>query len=102
MRSLVSLKRIENYDPDNALDAMRACLAPLGGMSAFVQPGQRVLLKPNILAGFRPERAATTHPAVVRAAILLAQEAGGKVSVGDSPGVGSLGSAAKEAAHRRG
>ncbi len=95
MPSVVSIRRVDDYDPMSVLDAMRACLAPLGGMGAFVRPGQRVLLKPNILGGFRPERAATTHPTVVRAAILLAQEAGARVAVGDSPGVGSLAAAAK-------
>ncbi len=69
---------------------MRACLEPLGGMKAFVRSGQRVLLKPNLLGGFAPERAVTTHPAVVRAAILLVQEAGGQALVGDSPGMGDL------------
>lgn len=86
----VSIKAVADYDPQRVLDAMRLCLEPLGGMRAFVKPGQRVLLKPNLISGFAPERAATTHPSVIRAAILLAQEAGGTVSVGDSPGMGVL------------
>lgn len=69
---------------------MRACLEPLGGMQAFVKPGQCVLLKPNLISAFAVERAATTHPAVLWAAIILAQEAGGRVLVGDSPGMGTL------------
>jgi uncharacterized protein (DUF362 family)/Pyruvate/2-oxoacid:ferredoxin oxidoreductase delta subunit len=48
------------------------------------------LIKPNLIGPFPVERAATTHPAVVRAAIRLAQEAGGRVRLGDSPGMGSL------------
>jgi uncharacterized protein (DUF362 family)/ferredoxin len=48
------------------------------------------LLKPNLVLGLPPERAATTHPSVVRAAILLVQEAGGIAMVGDSPGMGTL------------
>ncbi len=90
MRSLVSLRGVKSYDPAAVVEALWATLAPLGGMAAFVRPGQKVLLKPNLLAGFAPERAVTTHPAVVRAAILLVQEAGGIPLVGDSPGVGSL------------
>ena len=38
-------------------------------MKAFVRPGQTVLLKPNLLGGFPPEAAVTTHPAVVRAGL---------------------------------
>ncbi|NQU75574.1 MAG: DUF362 domain-containing protein [Planctomycetes bacterium] len=62
----------------------------MGSMSAFVKPGQKVLLKPNILGGFTPAEAVTTHPAVVRAASLLVQAAGGTVLVGDSPGTGGF------------
>ena len=86
----VSIQAVPDYQPDRVLEAMRTCLEPFGGMKAFVQPGQRVLLKPNLVTSFAPERAATTHPSVVRAAILLAQEAGGLVKVGDSPGMGTL------------
>ena len=55
-------------------------------MAAFVSPGQRVLLKVNLLSRATPDRAVTTHPEVVRAAIKAVREAGGEVSVGDSPG----------------
>jgi uncharacterized protein (DUF362 family)/Pyruvate/2-oxoacid:ferredoxin oxidoreductase delta subunit len=54
-------------------------------MKPFVQPGQRVLVKPNLLIGRAPEEAVTTHPAVIQAVVELAQEAGGRVMVGDSP-----------------
>src|SRR5512145_2263 len=87
MRSVVGLQRVRDYEPEGVLEGMRRCLEPLGGMRAFVRPGQRVLLKPNLLMGARPAKAITTHPAVVRAAIVLAQEAGARVYVGDSPGV---------------
>ncbi len=77
--------------------AMRACLRPFGGMQAFVREGQTVLLKPNLLGAFPVERAVTTHPSVLRAAAVLAQEAGGKVIVGDSPGVGDPAKCARKA-----
>ena len=51
--------------------------------------GQKVLIKPNILAPFKVERAATTHPAIVEAAILMVKASGGMPSVGDSAGGGS-------------
>jgi uncharacterized protein (DUF362 family)/Pyruvate/2-oxoacid:ferredoxin oxidoreductase delta subunit len=55
-------------------------------MSAFVQPGQRVLLKVNLLMKKRPEEAVTTHPSVVEAVVRLIQEVGGIPIIGDSPG----------------
>ncbi len=88
-KSIVAIKKIGEYQPSMVLQAMKECLAYLGGMSAFVKPGQKVLLKPNLLGPFASAKAVTTHPAVVRAAILLVQEAGGKVYVGDSPGISS-------------
>lgn len=89
MKIPVALQRLDDYRPERVREALSALLAPLGGMAAFVAPGQRVLVKPNMLAGKPPERAVTTHPEIVRQVILLAREAGGIVSVGDSPGIGA-------------
>ncbi len=89
MTQRVSLQAAPDYRRQTIEAALERLLAPLGGMAAFVRPGQKVLVKPNMLAGKAPEKAVTTHPEVVRAVVRLAQAAGGVVSVGDSPGVGS-------------
>lgn len=89
MKSKVVLKAAPDYRRETVEEALKAVLAPLGGMEAFVRPGKRVLLKPNLLSGKGPEKAVTTHPEIVRGVIRLAQKAGGIVSVGDSPGVGT-------------
>ncbi|PLX84599.1 MAG: (4Fe-4S)-binding protein [Desulfuromonas sp.] len=89
MKERVSLLAVPGYERSAMEDALSRLLAPLGGMGAFVRPGQKVLLKPNMLAGKAPEKAVTTHPELVRGVIRLVQEAGGIVSVGDSPGLGS-------------
>ncbi|MDT8396126.1 MAG: DUF362 domain-containing protein [bacterium] len=86
----VSIQRCQSYDPSEIRDALNKTLDPLGGMSAFVSPGDRVLLKPNFLAPRPPEKAVCTHPQVVRAVTQEVMEAGGRVFLGDSPGVGSL------------
>ena len=88
MSCRVSIRSASSYQRAVVEAAMVQVLAPLGGMSAFVKPGQRVLIKPNMLSGKAPDKAVTTHPEVVRAVIRLAQQSGGLVSVGDSPGVG--------------
>ena len=85
----VSLKALDDYHPPAVAEALTALLEPLGGIEAFIRPGQKVLLKPNMLAGRKPERAVTTHPEIVRAVIRQVRAAGGAVTVGDSPGVGS-------------
>jgi uncharacterized protein (DUF362 family) len=58
-------------------------------MTAFVKPGDRVLLKPNLLTGARPGKECTTRPEVVYWVAKLVQEAGGKPFLGDSPAFGS-------------
>ena len=85
----VSLQKVNSYDPDAVKEGLLRTLRPLGGMGAFVSPGERVLLKPNMLSAKPPERAVTTHPEVLRGVIELVKEAGGVPMVGDSPGVGS-------------
>jgi uncharacterized protein (DUF362 family)/Pyruvate/2-oxoacid:ferredoxin oxidoreductase delta subunit len=82
---IVSVLACESYDPDAVRRTLEALVAPLGGMSAFVRPGMRVLLKPNLLSAAEREKAVTTHPAVVRGVAELVRAAGGTVSIGDSP-----------------
>lgn len=65
--------------------SVRKAVDLLGGISEHVTSGERVLIKPNMLAARRPDQAVTTHPEVVRAAIRLVKEAGGVPVVGDSP-----------------
>ncbi|MDY0261768.1 DUF362 domain-containing protein [Syntrophotalea acetylenica] len=89
MTPRVALTAAADYRRETVAEAIGILVEHLGGMGAFIRPGQRVLIKPNMLAGKPPDSAVTTHPEVVRAVILLAQKAGGIVSVGDSPGIGA-------------
>ncbi len=96
-RPSVSFVPLHTYDYDAAIAALREALEPLGGMERFVRPGSRVVLKPNLVFGRAPERAINTHPAILRAAAILAREAGAAwIGVGDSPGFGSAKLAMKQ------
>jgi uncharacterized protein (DUF362 family) len=58
----------------------------VGGMGAFVHPGDRVLLKINAAFAMPPMLGATTHPDLVRQVARLCFEAGAKsVLVTDNP-----------------
>ncbi|MBD3180840.1 DUF362 domain-containing protein [Candidatus Poribacteria bacterium] len=48
---------------------------------------KKVLVKPNMLNDYRPERATVTHPAVIKAVVQYLLDAGAEVWVGDNPGV---------------
>jgi uncharacterized protein (DUF362 family) len=82
----VSIVKCENYEHKRVKNAIFHSLELIGGLENIVKPGDNVLLKVNVIAGFPPERAATTHPSVVRAMVEIVKEAGGNPWVGDSSG----------------
>jgi uncharacterized protein (DUF362 family) len=66
--------------------ATKKALEAMGGISRFVKKGQRVVLKPNMSFPNPPDRASTTHPAVVVAVAQACLEAGAqRVLVLDYP-----------------
>ncbi len=85
----VSLTRAQSYDQPELYQKLMALLEPLGSITAFVQPGDRVLLKPNLLTGSRPTKECTTRPELVYAVAQLVKDAGGQPFLGDSPAFGS-------------
>ncbi len=85
----VSLIRAETYETEALHQHLVSLLAPMGGMAHFVKPGDRVLLKPNLLTGARPTKECTTRPEIVYCVAKLVQAAGGKPFLGDSPAFGS-------------
>ncbi|MFA5066009.1 MAG: DUF362 domain-containing protein [Dehalococcoidia bacterium] len=84
----VALIRCDTYDGDTVYEAVRQGLDLLGGVKLFAQPGEKIVLKPNVLLGSNPAACVTTHPAVFKAAGLLMQEAGASVYYGDSSSIG--------------
>jgi uncharacterized protein (DUF362 family)/NAD-dependent dihydropyrimidine dehydrogenase PreA subunit len=91
MDSTVALVRNTEYATEQVGASVRQVVDLLGGMSRFVQPGQRVLIKPNLLQSSEPDKAIVTHPTVVRAVAKLVQEAGGRVLIADNPFVPPVG-----------
>ena len=85
----VSLIRATSYQVEALIPSLETLLEPLGGITAFVKSGDRVLLKPNLLTGSRPTAECTTRPELVYAVAIMVIEAGGKPFLGDSPAFGS-------------
>ena len=86
----ISLVQVSDYELSHLRCSVIGLLEPLGGISAFINVGERVLLKPNMLAAKSPAQAVTTHPALVRVVAELVREAGGIALIGDSPGIGGF------------
>jgi uncharacterized protein (DUF362 family)/Pyruvate/2-oxoacid:ferredoxin oxidoreductase delta subunit len=82
----VAVSRCGLYDTDKVFDAVKRSVDLIGGIGAFVGPGMKVLLKPNLLSARLPEDAVDTHPEVVRAVVRLVKGAGAVPFIGDSPG----------------
>ena len=97
--SLVAAVRCEGYERARVEEAVGRLLELLGGAARFARAGERLLLKPNLLKGAPPERAVTTHPEVLRAAIgaLRAAAPDLRLRVGDSPAWGGFEASAEAA-----
>lgn len=86
--SVVALIPCPDYHPDAVSAAVKSGFNALGGVAGFTSPGETILLKPNLLAGDPPEKAVTVHPEVFRAVAREFQDAGARVTYGDSPARG--------------
>lgn len=80
----VSIVKCKSYD--KCREGIDAALALIGGIKRFVHDGDRVVIKPNLVSRKRPGGAVTTHPGFVRAVINAVEEAGGSVTIAESPG----------------
>jgi uncharacterized protein (DUF362 family)/Pyruvate/2-oxoacid:ferredoxin oxidoreductase delta subunit len=88
-RSTVAVVRCETYEAEAVHAAVGRGLQLLGGAQRFVQPGEQILLKPNLLVAAAPDSCVTTHPSVFEAVIRHLHAAGAVLSYGDSPGFGT-------------
>ena len=94
-KSRVVVVPCDSYDEEKVYRAMCSGIELLGGIGEFAVPQEKILVKPNFLSAAAPEKAVTTHPAVIRAMLRILSEAGCEnVKYGDSPGHGSCGGAA--------
>lgn len=88
MRSKVAVIKCEDYTAINVRQAVRRGIDLLGGLSCFAGKGEKILLKPNLLVGERPEKGVTTHPMVLQFVGEVFKEIGVQLFYGDSPGFG--------------
>lgn len=82
----VAVVRCENYEEGEVRKSLAEALDLLGGLDKFIKPGEKVLLKVNLLMKRKPDRATTTHPALVSAIAKKVLELGAVPYIADSPG----------------
>ncbi len=74
---------IEKFNYSN-ID-LKFLLSPLGGMKKYINPGEKVLIKVNLLNASIPEKAVVTHPNLIKSVVKEVLEVGGTPYIGDSP-----------------
>ena len=79
---VVRLEPCSDYTPE----ACRVALEAAVGSLDWVKPGMQIGIKANLLSAMEPEKAGTTHPALLTALTKLLREKGASVVIGDSPG----------------
>lgn len=93
--SKVAIIRCESYNQDEVTAAVERGISLIGGIDKFTAPGEKILLKPNLVTADPPEKCITTHFSVFKAVALAFKNAGAVVEYGDSPAVQSPESAAR-------
>lgn len=86
--SSVAIIGCSDYADDKVYAALKRGIDLLGGIGQLVKSGEKIVLKPNVLLGNDPAKCVTTHPAILKAAGKLLQEAGAVILYGDSPSFG--------------
>ncbi len=81
----ITIVPCDNYEEATVREALDGALTNIGGLD-FVKPGMKVAIKANLVSMMAPEKAATTHPELIKALCRRLVELGAEVTVGDSPG----------------
>jgi len=86
MDNKVCIVRCPDYE--QAEEKIAELLSMMNGMTNFAGPGEKIVLKANLLQAARPEKAVTTHPSVVASVARRVKNAGATPVIADSPGSG--------------
>ncbi len=95
-KATVSIVRCESYHDEEITEAVKRGFDLLGGIDAFFKKGEKVLIKPNLLAAAEPKECVATHPTIFEAIIELLKPIGVSLSYGDSPGIGKINSVSQK------
>jgi uncharacterized protein (DUF362 family) len=100
MKSQVYLQKLDSYSLDGVVQFVRNSLKVLDPEASMFGHGQKVLLKPNLLRGFKPDRCVTTHPVVIEAVCQILKDLSvSHIVISDSPALGSLSAVARKSGY---
>lgn len=81
----VFIREIEDYS-QKAISEFFSETFKKNGFDKKLESLNKILIKPNLLGAYLPERAVTTHPTVIRALLDVLKPYNLKILLGDSPG----------------
>lgn len=81
----VVVKTCKEYDNNTIAEVLKSGFDLLGGLSLFIKPGNKVLIKPDLYNSTEPNIAKTTNPYVVSALAELIAKIGANCIIADSP-----------------
>lgn len=84
--SRVVIQECKSYELDELISKINSGMEKIGGWSSFVRPGNKVLLKVNLIGPKTSESGAITHSEFVRALVRILKQLGCTVWIGDSSG----------------
>ena len=85
MTTKVIIKEQDTYSLVKVENSIRLIFKELNILSKL-KDKHSILLKPNLLGAFHPDKAVTTHPIVLEAVIKILKEENKDIIIGDSPG----------------
>lgn len=83
--SEVAVVGCESYEYEKVKRAVLEALCAIDGLDV-IEPGMKIAIKANLVASAEPDKATTTHPAVLSALTEIFTGMGAQVVIGDSPG----------------
>lgn len=92
----VVLLKTPSYERNLMRTQVERIFNEFGGAEKFFKSGENVVIKPNLLFGRPADAHVTTHPELVFAVGSILKDIGCRITIGDSPGIGSAVSVAKK------
>jgi len=100
MKTKILLQKITRYDLDQVEAFVQDSFSRFDSPDRPFRCGQKVLLKPNLLRAFKPDRCVTTHPVLLEAVCrALRDQSINHIAISDSPAFGSLPAVARKAGY---
>ena len=100
MKPKVLLHKIASYDLEQVERFVRDSLDLCASQNSSFHAGQKILLKPNLLRAFKPDRCVTTHPVILEAVFRVLKDLSiHHIHISDSPALGSLTAVANKAGY---